>query len=430
MTTQKKLKALIRARMDKTSESYTVARRQVLNALPTGDYQLRGGDHAEIASLANVLASRGISDPTTDRPITEALVLGIGGGLGAGYILWEFKEHGGERRVLTPAFRNQWQYPDRWFQKTCERLGVPVTVAETGGVKRAAQQLNDALAAGLPGVAFVSVADLPYWHLPEEEAGWFGYTIAIYGREGDRFLVDDRNRGRLTVSEAEIAVARGRIPSYKNRLLVPDPAATELNEETLVAAIELALAEQVEHLSAASDSFSLPAFRKWARMLTDDRNPKGWPRVFDDGRGLVRALVSAHESVTDGGILGGNLRKQFVEFLVDAARLTGRDLDAPAEGYRRAAIAWEAFAAQCLAAPVVKEVVDLDAVRIAAVVKGDSGWDKAKAAAARSNVLLGQTDIGLDDQGRNQLFADMAEALGEAHRAEVAALAALAASIS
>jgi hypothetical protein len=393
-------------------------------------YQLRGGVHPETASLANVLASRGISDPTTDRPITEAMVLGIGGGLGAGYILWEFKEHGGERRTLTTAFRNQWQYPDRWLRKTCDRFGVPVSASETGGEKRAAQQLDDALDAGLPAVAFISTADLPYWHLPEEEAGWFGYTIALYGREDDRLLVDDRNHDRLTMSKAEVAVARGRIPSYKNRLLVPDPAAVELTEEQLVAAIDVALAEQVEHLASASDSFSLPAIRKWARMLTDERNHKGWPRVFADGRGLLRALVSTYESVTEVGMFGGNLRMLFVEFLADAARLTGRDLDAPAHAYRQAAAAWEVFAATCLAVPVVREVVDLDSQRRAAVMKGDSGWEEAAAAASRSNALIQQSDIGLDAPGRSQLFQDMAAALTQAHHSEVAALGVLAGSIS
>jgi hypothetical protein len=426
MTTQKKLKALVRARMDKTGESYTAARRHVLNAQPVSDYQLRGGLHPEIAALANALASRGIADPTTDRPISEALVLGIGGGLGAGYILWEFKEHGGERRVVTTAFRNQWQYPERWLRKTCDRLGVPVSVSETAGEMRAARQLNEALDAGLPAVAFVSTADLPYWHLPEEEAGWIGYTIVLYGRDGDRFLVDDRNRGRLTISEDEIAIARGRVPSYKNRLFVPDPAATELTEERLVASIEVALAEQVEHLASRSDSFSLPAIRKWARMLTDERNPKAWQRVFADGRFLLRALVSTYESVTEGGIFGGNLRMLFVEFLADATRLTGRDLDAPAAAYRQAAAAWERFAAICLSAPVVKQVVDLDARRWSAVARGDAGWEEAATVGALSNRLLHESDLGLDPRDQVRLFSEMAEALSEVHRAEVAAHAALA----
>ena len=38
------------------------------------------------------------------------MVLGVGGGLGAGYILWEFEAHHTPTLVL--GFRNQWQYPD------------------------------------------------------------------------------------------------------------------------------------------------------------------------------------------------------------------------------------------------------------------------------------------------------------------------------
>jgi hypothetical protein len=197
-----------------------------------------------------------------------------------------------------------------------------------------------------------------------------------------------------------------------------------------VAAIDIALTEQVEHLASRSDSFSLPAIRKWARMLTDERNPKAWPRVFADGRFLLRALVSTYESVTEGGIFGGNLRRLFVEFLAEAARLIGRDLEEPAHAYRQAAAAWERFAATCLSAPVVKQVVDLDARRWSAVAKGDAGWEEAASAGASSNALLQGADTGLDASEQVRLFAEMAEALLEVHRAEVTAHAALAGSIS
>ncbi len=83
MSTQKKLKASVRARMDKTGETYMVARRHILNQLPSDEYVLRGGVHPETSSLANALANRGISNPINNRPLSEAMVLGVGGGLGA-----------------------------------------------------------------------------------------------------------------------------------------------------------------------------------------------------------------------------------------------------------------------------------------------------------------------------------------------------------
>ena len=112
MTAHKHLKERIRARMARTGESYTTARRQVLNALPPEEYQLTGGVHPDTHAIAGVLANRGLLDPHSGRPLSEAMVLGVGGGLGAGYILWEFKAH--DLRSLVLGFRNSWQYPDRW----------------------------------------------------------------------------------------------------------------------------------------------------------------------------------------------------------------------------------------------------------------------------------------------------------------------------
>ena len=96
---------------------------------------MRGGLHPETATLANVLANQGVVSGLTGEPLTEAAILGIGGGLGAGYILWEFKSHGGP--VLTLGFRNQWQYPSipGWTGKTLDRLGIEPDLHETGGAK-------------------------------------------------------------------------------------------------------------------------------------------------------------------------------------------------------------------------------------------------------------------------------------------------------
>ncbi len=94
---------------------------------------------------------------------------------------------------------------------------------------------QDALASGLPAIAYISVADLPYWHLPSEESGMWGYTIVVYGQQSDRFLIDDRNLKPLSLPGPDLSASRGRIPSYKNRLLVVDPATVELDNDALLA---------------------------------------------------------------------------------------------------------------------------------------------------------------------------------------------------
>ena len=131
MTRQKHLKERVRARMLKTGESYTSARRRVVGGRPetetsVGGYALRGGTHPETGALSNTLANAGVT--SDGRPLTEELILGIGGGLGAAYILWQFT---GRDPIVTLGFRNQWQYPERWLVKTCRRLGIDPTVHET-----------------------------------------------------------------------------------------------------------------------------------------------------------------------------------------------------------------------------------------------------------------------------------------------------------
>ena len=150
MTARKHLKQLVRERMRKTGERYTVARRHIVDA--DTSWELRGGVHGDTAAFANVLANLGVVAPHTGEPLTEAMVLGVGGGLGAGYILWEFDSHQFRARVLTLGFRRQWQYPDRWARETAERLGLHAELHETGGAKGAAAALDAQLEKGLPAI--------------------------------------------------------------------------------------------------------------------------------------------------------------------------------------------------------------------------------------------------------------------------------------
>ena len=312
MTSQKHLKARIRTRMSRTGERYTTARRHV-----AGDerstlridhgHHLSGGVHPDTAAIAHAVPE-----------VSEAMVLGVGGGLGAGYILWEFEAH--DVATLVLGFRREWQYPSRWAMRALERLGVPATVHETGGAAAAAAELDAALGAGTPALTWVDRQLAGWWHLPSYLSGHDGYPVLIYATEGDRVFVDDRTLAPLSISRDTLATARARIGSYKHRLIVPVPDGAP-SEATLRAAAAAGLRDQVEHLSQRSDSFSLPTWRKWSRMLTDTRNAKSWPNVFARRPGLVNALLSAFEEIEPLGTHGGHLRGLFADFLSEAASL-------------------------------------------------------------------------------------------------------------
>jgi len=57
-------------------------------------------------TVKNTLAALSVKAPHTGKPFTEEMLLGIGGGLGMGYILWEFKKH--DSAILAMAFQNKW----------------------------------------------------------------------------------------------------------------------------------------------------------------------------------------------------------------------------------------------------------------------------------------------------------------------------------
>ncbi|HYH89611.1 MAG TPA: BtrH N-terminal domain-containing protein [Solirubrobacteraceae bacterium] len=420
MTESKHLKGRIRARMAHTGERYMTARRHVVGERPPAPaddhgWQLRGGLHPDSAAIANVLAHHGTE-------VSEALVLGVGGGLGAGYILWEFEAHHTPTLVL--GFSNQWQYPGRWAAKTLERLGVPFELHETGGAKGAAARLDAALAAGRPALATVDRQEIGHWHLPAHASGRGGYPVVVHGSDGDRMRIDDRNLAPLTVERERLDAARARVGSYKHRLVVIEPA--EITAGTLRTAVRAGLADAAEHLGARSDSFGLPAWRKWARMLTDTRGAKAWPNVFADERGLAGALLSAYEGIEPVGAYGGHLRGLYADFLDEAAAL----LEAPrlveaAAAYRDVAALWHELAELALPSAVPEFAAlreELAAVHESVVARGDAGHEEAAQAAGRMWELRARLDAAPPVEPD---FARLGAALEAIYEAEAAAAALL-----
>ena len=359
MTTRKHLKSLVRERMRKTGERYTVARRHIVDA--DTSWELRGGVHGDTAVLANVLANLGVVAPHTGEPLTEAMVLGVGGGLGAGYILWQFEAHELRTRVLTLGFRRMWQYPDRWARETTGRLGLHAELHETGGTRAAATALDAQLDRGLPAIAWIDTDTLGHRGEPQWRDGYGGPPLIVYERAGDHYAIDDLSTRRELVPADRLAAARARVGSYKHRLITIDPERIELD---LLPAVEEGLRLQVQHLSERSDSFSLPAWRKWARMTSDTRNSKGWPTVFADGL----ATGSLRASIYTEAAHGAHLRGLYADFLDEAAGLLGREsLTEAADAWRRAAARWEPIVDTALPpGDELRELID----------RGDSArWD-------------------------------------------------------
>lgn len=381
-----------------------------------------GGKHAETASLANVLAAQGVAAPHNGKPYSEAMLLGIGGGLGAGYILFEFKEH--NTRTLVFGWQNNWQYPIRFYETLCERIGVIPAFHEAGSAKAASKQLADLLDAGKPVVAWVDRAGMPYFQLPDALRGHIGHIVAIFGVEGDTVWVDDLAAKPYAVSAEAMITARGRISSYKNRLFEVTPNGTP----DLPAAVLTGIRHCVEHLSQKSDSFSLPTFRKWGKMMTERKNAKGWHVVFADRRGLYGALKSVYEGVELVDVGGGGLRGLYADFLEEAAEVLNRPAlrDAGAK-YRDLAAQWSRLGESALPEDMepLRETRQLLRQRHDLLIReGDDANAEMLPLTERLNALQKQYNpvFPLSDAEVDSLFSGLGEQLLALYDAEVAAL--------
>ena len=443
MTTDKAFKRVVRARMAKTGERYAAARRTLVegatdghHAEPTIDaadpdtgsgYRMRGGLHPETATLANILANRGVVSGLTGEPLTEAAILGIGGGLGAGYILWEFKSHGGP--TLTLGFRNQWQYPSAWTTKTLDRLGIEPDLHETGGAKGAREALDARLDRGEPVIAWVDPQSIGTWGQPEALSGYSGLVVVVFGRDADgSYLVDDRGTAPFRITPDVMAAARGRIGSFKHRIVGLRTTPGPIPAERLRAAMRAGLEDQVDHLRSPSDSFSLPAWRKWGRLMTDGRNAKAWPLVFADGYGLFGSLLALLENV-DGqvGPWGGHLRELYAASLDEAAvALDDVALGDAARAWRRVADRWEELADAAVPADLDGAADAVEAVETLheAVMTGEPGRGRVLAAAETAWGIRGRYEdaFPLPPDRLAAILEDLGDRISEIYAAEVDAL--------
>lgn len=390
-------------------------------------YKQFGGTHPETASLTNVLAASGVKNPLTKQPFTESMLFGIGGGIGAGYILWEFEEHRHQTavKVLVVAFQHLWQYTTRFYQNLCDRIGVTIALPETGSRKVAADTFNQALANGRSAVVWVDPAFMPYHQLPELMKGHGIQLVGVCGTDGDGVLVDDCAAAPFRVPADVFADGRARVGSNKNRLLLVEG----FEPADVTSAVRQGLQAAVDHLSSDSDSFGLPAFRKWGRMTTDAKNKKGWLKLFEDERGLYSTLRSAFELIDPQA--GGNpLRGLYATFLREAAEVTGnQNLLEVAAMYEQLQTMWMQLAESAVPDEVesFREAKALLRERHAITVQGGDAWETTTPITDQLRKLSSilNTAFPLDEAGRRALFENLNDQLLAIYDNETKAVTAL-----
>jgi hypothetical protein len=332
MPADKDFKRLVRARMGRTGESYTTARSHLRPDSDPGRPDRFLGRHPDTAALTRLLAALGVTDPASGRPLTEAMVLGIAGGIGFAYFVFEYED-------LTTLYLggriNPYVHKRDAAESALTRLGVPFQVRRTSGPATAERHLRTALDQGRPVVATVDAARA----VPPELRGMTPKDVLVELRDEEPVLWD-LAPVPVPVTWAELAEARAGVRSAKHRLVVADAPAGPVD---LPGAAAAGIADTwAGMLDPPMRNFGVPGLAKWAELLTAPRDPKGWPRLLAaPGRQLLTWLYDWVENDTGGGFF----RSMYAEFLEEAAGPLGRPgLTTVAGSYRELATAWTTLA--------------------------------------------------------------------------------------
>jgi Butirosin biosynthesis protein H, N-terminal/Domain of unknown function (DUF4872) len=290
------------------------------------------GMHYETGSVHNILALQGVQMPHTGSAPSEALLLGLSGGITFGYFSFAYKGIDPHVALLT---RNTFNPLEKLF----DRLGVVRTVKQTADAAKAEKNLFDALDNGQSVLVLADQISLPY----NTYDGQFGddiymmIPIVVYGRDAKKGTVDiaDRSRQPMKVEVSILTRARARVK--KERFC--QTTVTLPSFDKLAQGVSSALRASIQSfymspVKGYATNFGFAAYQRWADALVNDKDKQNWNKIFPAGRPMFAGLSSAFERIELFGTGGAASRPLFGDFLDEA----GLILNKPALGESAAEI--------------------------------------------------------------------------------------------
>jgi len=387
------------------------------------DYTVFSGRHYETGTVHNVLAYQGVTAPHTDAPLSEALLLGISGGVAVGYFTFEYEGYPPHIALLT---RNTFDP----LEKLLDRLAIPREVLQTGSADKGQRNLLDVLESGRPAIVWADMFSLPYHILPYDERNWGMRPLVVYGLEDDTAYLADGANAPITVTAAELQAARARVKKDKFRVMALDAPAMA----HLPAAVSKGIWDCISLFTDAPpagkrDSFGLAALQHWAKLLTNTRNKNSWTRYFPPGERLWMALAgnatqSGLFSAMDNGDGNTAERGMYADFLDEAAIILEKPaLKEAAQLFRASEREWATLHTLLLPAdvPIFAETAQLLTRKRQLFIEGGSATtDERQQIQTRLNALQAQasTDFPLGAAQATALYERLAAQILVIHAAE------------
>ncbi|HEU4766340.1 MAG TPA: DUF4872 domain-containing protein [Pyrinomonadaceae bacterium] len=284
---------------------------------------------------------------------TEEMLFGLGGGLGMVYFLFDL--HGYHPVVIGTRYHASEAETPVFVMQMCDAWGATTELKHSSSRGASTKGLTKMLEDGYTPIVWVEVTKLPYMFLAGRPNMY--YTIIVYEKDGNEFIVGDlgQNVARLSVEEMEEVRHSHYAPKFRSVTLKDAPAKPDVRE-ILTERIRLMCSQMLEGLGISN--FGLEAFKKWAEMLTNTRNKKGWSNCFEEGPALQRAMSSVYGQIELRGFGGSAFRGMYADFLDQSAGVLKKPaLKKVAEQFREAEASWHKIALAALpdSIPVLKE---------------------------------------------------------------------------
>lgn len=386
--------------------------------------------HWETGSATVALHHRGVCAPHTGRPPSEALLLGLSGGIAFGY--FSFAYEGFDPHVALLC-RNTFDP----YEKMTERLGASREVTKTGSAEKAKKNLTAALDQGETPLVWLDLYSLPYNGLPYSDEMWQVYPVVVleFDPDGDRALIADRSARPLPLSATTLLAAWGRVKKERYRLETLDVPDTDRLSDGVRGGIAecIRLFFDGPEGGPTKRSFGRAGYDHWAQLLTKSGTRQSWQKVFPPGRPMLAGLVSSYGDVASPvGLRDGTAeRSLFAEFLEEAGELLGTPaIREAAPAFRRSGEAFQTLGELLLPSRVepfreAREV--LDRRRQLFYDEGAAAEEGMSTAQRRLEELKAATDaeFPLDEAGVQELRGNLADQLATIRDLETAAFEAL-----
>ena len=384
------------------------------------DYNKFGGRHPETGSIANILNHY-------EWPISEAMLLGLSGGIVVMYFVFDYSGHHphlylGTRNTFEPV------------ETMCQRLGEICVEVKTSSPSKATDALIASLKDGVPAVVWASPHHLPYNGLKPIEFSYM-QPLVVYGYEdiAKVFYVADRSAHPLAVQPEDLAAARAAVGSVKNRMLtIPTdaqmPDLSKPIKESIKQTIKLFTGKPPR---GPASNFGLSALEKWAKMLTHQKNARGWSVLFPRGPQMYAALKQVFEAIETRDQGGGASRPLYADFLDEAGELLENEkLAGVADKFRASAKKWTELAEAALPGDVALLAETRQLIRKKRdlfVDQGQDGVEEIQEINTRLNAIASEIkdSPALTESRANELRVDLHERVVDVFEAETDAVDAL-----